>query len=58
MDKNVFIKINELLVYAEENLGLKKADLAYKRNRILEILGIDTLEDAVKVRRQRAERFA
>ena len=45
MDKNVFIKINELLVYAEENLGLKKADFAYKRNRILEILGIDTLEE-------------
>ena len=45
IDAEVFVKINELLVYAEKNLCLNKSDFAYKRNRILEILGIDTLEE-------------
>ena len=41
----VFENIEKLLIYAEKNLGLNQEDLAYKRNRILEILGIDTLEE-------------
>ena len=45
MIKKVFENIERLLVYAEKNLCLNKADFAYKRNRILEILGIDTLEE-------------
>ena len=45
MDENVFIRIGELLSYAKKNLDLKEADVAYKRNRILEILGIDTLQE-------------
>ncbi|MBP5308744.1 MAG: galactose-1-phosphate uridylyltransferase [Clostridia bacterium] len=43
--KTVFELINELLIYAKKNLFLSENDLAYKRNRILEILGIDTLEE-------------
>ena len=43
--KTVFKVINELLIYAKKNLFLNEHDLAYKRNRILEILGIDTLEE-------------
>ena len=45
IEKEVFENIERLLVYAEKNLCLNKDDFAYKRNRILEILGIDTFEE-------------
>ncbi len=43
--KEIFENIERLLIYAEKNLRLNREDFAYKRNRILEILKIDTLEE-------------
>ena len=42
MDEKIFKNVERLLAYATKNLGLNEADVAYKRNRVLEILGLDT----------------
>lgn len=49
MNGKIFIKIDQILSYARENLLLNAEDVAYKRNRILEILGIDTFEPIAPV---------
>jgi len=46
MNKEISEIVEKLLNYAEKNLGLNAADRAYKRNRILETLGVDTFVEA------------